>query len=35
MRTRTILTSPALLAAGALLGWLLVSNRTPPAVAQD
>jgi hypothetical protein len=36
MRTRTILTAAALLAAGALLGWLTATGRlTHEAVAQD
>jgi arylsulfatase len=35
MRTRTTLVAAAVLAAGALLGWLAASGRLTTALAQD
>ena len=35
MRTRMILTSAAVMAAGALLGWLAASGKLTTALAQD
>ena len=35
MRTRTTLAAAALVAAGAVLGWLAASGRLPAVLAQD